>query len=92
MATSSRKPHSDYKGYVCERKSHHPDLPGHFVVLDRDKGGAWAFGGDGDRWAVMYEPSNDASSTLVTLPTKRSATDLMKHAAAGGNDADFGQN
>lgn len=84
MATSKRKPHNNNVGYVCELKSKHPKLPGYFVIYDRDAG----FDCDADyRWIVMHEPS----SCHVALPSLRSARDVMKHAAAGGDDVDFGQ-
>lgn len=81
---SKRKPHSGNSGYVSERKSNHPKLPGHFVIYDRNRGSEI----DADyRWVVMHEPSS-AHIALKNLPLARS---LMVSMAAGGNEADFGQ-
>lgn len=89
---SNRKPHNDWDGYVCERKSHHPQLPGHLIVLDRQRGGDWV--DSNERWVVFYEPAKECGfdQGIVGVPTKASAIDIMKHAANGGNDIDFGQN
>jgi hypothetical protein len=79
-----RKPHMNNAGYVTERKSKHPKLPGHFVVYDREAG----FEIDADeRWIVMHEPS----SYHIAVPSRRVAQLLMASMAAGGDDADFGQ-
>jgi hypothetical protein len=81
---SNRKPHMENAGYVTERKSRHPKLPGHFVVYDRDNG----FEIDADhRWIVMHEPS----SYHVAVSSRAHAQALMVAMAAGGDDADFGQ-
>lgn len=95
VPNSGRKPHNNYRGYVCERKSKHPKLPGHFIVLDAKDGGDWAFGGSELRWAVMYEPNiweTYRPATIVCMPTKISAIELMKAAASGSDECDFGQN
>lgn len=82
---SNRKPHMENDGYVTERKSKHPKLPGHFVVYDRENG----FDCDADdRWIVMHEPS----SAHVSVPTLASARALMVDMANGEDMADFGQN
>jgi hypothetical protein len=79
-----RKPHSKNAGYVTERTSRHPKLPGYFVVYDRDNG----FDCDaGDRWIVMHEPS----SHHVSLPSLAKARALMVDMANGSDIADFGQ-
>lgn len=87
-----RKPHNEYAGYVAERVSHHPKLPGHIVIYDRDADP----GPDIDaehRWIIAYEPSDARGSmTFVSLPSIRAARVLMKSTAAGADDADFGQN
>lgn len=71
-------------GYVTERKSHHPKLPGHFVVYDRKMG----FDCDADeRWIVMHEPS----SHHVAVSSLTKARELMVAMANGADDADFGQ-
>lgn len=83
---SNRKPHNDNAGYVCELKSRHPNLPGHFVIYDRDATPSPGIDAD-SRWIVMHEPS----SHHVAVPSLRDARALMKTMAAGGNDADLGQ-
>ena len=85
---SLRKPHSDTLGYVCELKSKHPKLPGHFVIVDRQKGGDWLDAPN--RW-VLVHMTGDACGCFVSLPTQADARALLKHMAGGGNDADFGQ-
>lgn len=88
---STRKPHNDLAGYVCELKSHHPKLPGHFTVFARDKGGDWVTGADGDRYAVAHIKTDDAMGCVVCLPNLPSARALMKDMAVGSDIADFGQ-
>ena len=83
---SVRKPHRGNAGYVCERKSKHPKLPGHFVIYDRDASPSPGIDAD-HRWIVMHEPS----SAHVAVASLRSARELMKAMADGSNDADFGQ-
>lgn len=83
---SSRKPHSHLAGYVCELKSKHPKLPGHFVVYDRDADPSPGIDAD-NRWIVMHEPS----SHFVACHSQKVARELMKAMAAGSDDADFGQ-
>ena len=91
---SQRKPHNHYAGYVCELKSKHAQLPGHFVVVDGYEQGCASKEGGDPRWYVMYEPTADCGNnpTLIGFSNQRSAREMMKHAAAGGNDGDFGQN
>jgi len=84
---SSRKPHNQNAGYVCERKSSHPKLPGHFVIYDRDANPSPGIDAD-DRWILMHEPS----SYHVSVRSLRLARELMSAMAAGGNDVDLGQN
>jgi len=87
-AMSNRKPHNHLPGYVCELKSHHPKLPGHFVVfrskdMDLDCGDC--------RYAVAHMPTADTMGALVGVGNLPSARAVMKDMAAGGNVADFGQ-
>jgi len=89
---SNRKPHNDLAGYVSERKSIHPRLPGHFAIFDRDKGGAWVTGEDGARWGVLHIKRDDTAGCVVTLSSLQSARGLMVDMARGSNVADFGQN
>lgn len=84
MNGSKRKPHSDNAGYVCELKSRHPKLPGHFVVYDATKTDLDQSSG---RWVCMHEPSG----YHICFDSQQSARDMMKHMAGGGNDGDFGQ-
>lgn len=51
---STRKPHNNLSGYVCELKSKHPKLMGHFVIFDKNKGGDWVTGMDGQRYGLVY--------------------------------------
>ena len=83
---SKRKPHNDNAGYVCEVKSHHPQLPGHFVIYDRDADPSPGIDAD-HRWIVVHEPSTHH----VAVVSKQSARALMKEMANGSNVADFGQ-
>lgn len=87
---STRKPHNHLAGYVCELKSHHPKLPGHFVVFARDKGGGWVTGTDGDRYAVMHINGGQCGA-MVCLPNLPSARAVMQDMAAGSNVADLSQ-
>ena len=83
--TTNRKPHAGNAGYTTERKSKHPQLPGYFVVYDRQRG----FEIDADeRWIVMHEPS----SHHVAVSSLEKARSIMVAAAEGSNDVDFGQN
>lgn len=82
---SARKPHNQNAGYVCELKSQHPQLPGHFVIYDRNQPNV-DIDAD-DRWILMHEPS----SYHVSVSSLRVARELMKAMAAGGNDVDLGQ-
>lgn len=82
---SARKPHNQNAGYVTERKSKHPKLPGHFVIYDREQPNVDI---DADeRWIVMHEPS----SYHVSCTSLRVAREVMEVMAAGGDDYDFGQ-
>ncbi len=83
---STRKPHSGNAGYVAERKSAHPRLPGHFVIYDRDANPSPALDAD-DRWIVMHEPG----SAMVSCRSLALARKVMVAMAAGGDDYDFGQ-
>lgn len=72
---STRKPHNDIAGYVCELKCKRP-CGGHVVIYDRNNGADWI---DGDeRWVVMHEPS----SLHVAVSSLTQARSLMKDAAA----------
>lgn len=84
--TTNRKPHANNAGYVTERKSHHPKLPGHFVVYDRDATPSPGIDAD-HRWIVMHEPS----SHHVAVASLKSARALMCDMAAGSDAADLGQ-
>lgn len=86
-AASIRKPHNDNAGYVCELKSKHPKLPGHFVIYDRDADPSPGIDAD-ERWILMHEPS----SHHVAIGSLKHARELMKAAAAGSDVIDFGQN
>lgn len=81
-----RKPHSENAGYVAERVSRHPKLPGHIVIYDRDADPAPGIDAT-HRWIVMHEPS----SHHVAVASLKAARSLMVHMANGGNDADLGQ-
>ena len=83
---SSRKPHSHLCGYVAERKSKHPKLPGHFVIYDRDANPSPGIDAD-HRWIVMHEPSGH----MVCVPGLPAARAIMYDMAAGGDCADLGQ-
>lgn len=88
---STRKPHNDLAGYVCELKSHHPKLAGHFVIFDKNKGGDWVTGEDGDRYGLMHlnGENNGGIICFKSLPNARS---IMKAMASGSDVGDFGQN
>lgn len=83
---SKRKPHNGLAGYVCELKSHHPKLPGHFVILDRDAEPSPGIDAD-HRWIVVHEPSTHH----VAVPSLRTARAIMKGMAHGENVVDLGQ-
>lgn len=83
---SKRKPHADNAGYVAERISRHPLLPGHFVIYDRDAEPSPGIDAN-ERWIVMHEPS----SYLVCVSNLPAAREIMCDMAAGGNIADLGQ-
>ena len=91
LTMSTRKPHNHLAGYICELKSKHPKLPGHFGIFARDKGGDWATGVDGDRYAVVHLKPDGTLGNAVCLPNLPSAREVMKDIASGGNIADFGQ-
>jgi len=84
--TNNHKPHMHNAGYVTERKSNHPKLPGHFVVYDRDANPSPGIDAD-ERWIVMHEPS----SYHVACPSLSKARDLMVAMAAGSDHVDLGQ-
>lgn len=88
---SNRKPHNDLAGYVCELKSRHPKLPGHFAIFARDKGGDWITGTDGDRYGVAHMKADDTVGCIVCMPNLPSARWLMKEMVSGSDVADFGQ-
>ncbi len=88
---SARKPHNDLAGYVCERKSHHPKLPGYFIIFDRDKGGDWVTGTDGSRWGLLHSKPNNTSGCVVCFSNLPTARAIMKDMCAGSDIADFGQ-
>jgi hypothetical protein len=81
-----RKPHMMNAGYVAERKSKHPKLPGHFVVYDREAKPAPDIDAD-ERWIVMHEPSG----VHIAVSSRRHAQQLMAAMADGSDEADFGQ-
>lgn len=83
---SIRKPHNGNAGYVCELKSRHPRLPGHFVIYDRDADPSPGIDAD-YRWIVAHEPSGH----LISVASLKSARALMKDMANGSDVADFGQ-
>lgn len=86
QANSTRKPHAGNAGYVTERKSKHPWLPGYFVVYDRDADPPPDIDAD-FRWIVMHEPSGYHVAAR-NLPAARA---LMVAMASGEDAADFGQ-
>lgn len=88
---SRRKPHNDLAGYVCERKSHHPKLPGHFAIFDKNKGGDWVTGDDGNRWGLLHIKTDDTSGCVVCFTNLPSARAVMVEMCDGSNIADFGQ-
>lgn len=81
-----RKPHNGNAGYVCELKSHHPKLPGHFVIYDRNAKPSPDIDAD-FRWVLMHEPS----SYHVAFKTLADARYAMKEMANGSNLCDMGQ-
>jgi hypothetical protein len=89
---STRKPHNNLAGYVCELKSKHPKLPGHFAIFARDKGGDWVTGtGRDERYAVLHIKPDNTPGCYVTMPNLPCSREVMKDMAAGGNIADLGQ-
>lgn len=88
---SRRKPHNDLAGYVCELKSKHPKLPGHFAIFDKKKGGEWVTGEDGQRYGLLHVRSDDTSGCVVCFSNLPSARAVMKDMANGSDIADFGQ-
>lgn len=88
---STRKPHNDLAGYVCERKSKHPKLPGHFAIFDKNKGGEWVTGSDGQRWGLLHIKPDGASGCVVCFTALPSARAVMVDMCNGSNVADFGQ-
>ncbi|MFY0540041.1 hypothetical protein [Nannocystis pusilla] len=80
------KPHAADAGYVAERKSNHPKLPGHFVIYDRDAEPPPDIDAD-DRWVVMHVPG----SAMVSCTNLRLAREVMAAMASGSDDFDFGQ-
>ena len=88
---STRKPHNDLAGYVCELKSKHPKLPGHFVIFDKNKGGEWITGSDGLRYAVIHAKPDDTFGCLIGFSSLPSARGVMKEMCAGSDIGDFGQ-
>ena len=76
---STRKPHNHLAGYICELKSKHPKLPGHFGIFARDKGGDWATGVDGDRYAVVHLKPDGTLGGVVCLPNLPSAREVEGH-------------
>lgn len=88
---SKRKLFNDAAGYVCQLKSKHPKLPGYFVIFDRNKGGDWVTGSDGERYGVIHGRPDGTLGCVVTVPNMSSARALMKAMAAGSNVCDLGQ-
>ena len=88
---SNRKPHNNLAGYVCERKSKHPKLPGHFAVFDKKNGGDWVTGTDGERWGVLHIKPDGEAGCVVCLTALPSARALMVDMAEGSDVADLGQ-
>ena len=88
MSKSKRKPHNDLAGYICELKSHHPKLPGHIVIVDREKGGDWLEAPD--RYVVVHM-NGDSVGCFVSVPRLPAARLFMKDVAKGGDSLDLGQ-
>lgn len=88
---SKRKPHNDLAGYVCERKSFHPKLLGYFVIFDKNKGGEWVTGEDGNRYAVLHIKEDDTSGCVITFTSLPTARAVMVDMTQGGDIGDFGQ-
>ncbi|MCL4473527.1 MAG: hypothetical protein M1455_06260 [Actinobacteria bacterium] len=66
---STRKPHNDVPGYVCELKA---TMGGHAVIYDRQRGADWI---DAEyRWIVMHEPS----TKHVAISSLSHARSIMK--------------
>lgn len=81
---ANRKPHRDLEGYVCERKSKHPRLPGHIVIFDRTKTNTI----DADyRWVVMSLPG----TYHVSVKSLSDARRIMQSVADGADTVDLGQ-
>lgn len=68
---STRKPHNNTQGYVCELKC---KLGGHIVIYDA-KYATWIDAAE--RWVVFHEPS----SLHVCVKTLATAREIMKHVA-----------
>jgi len=75
-------------GYVCERKSNHPKLPGHFIVLRAELAGLDV--GNECKYAVAH-CKGEQMGCFVGMTNLPSARALMYDMAAGGNVADLGQ-
>lgn len=88
---STRKPHNNLAGYVAERKSRHPKLPGYFAIFDRNKGGDWVTGSDGERYGVAHIQPDDSMGCVVCVSSMPTARAVMVDMAEGGNVADLGQ-
>lgn len=89
---TKRKPHNHLAGYVCERKSFHPKLPGYFCIFDKKNGGDWVTGTDGCRYGVLHIQPNEQAGCVITFTNLPSARAIMVEMATGGNIGDFGQN
>jgi hypothetical protein len=87
---SKRKPHSDSLGYVCERKSHHPKLPGYFAIFDKNKGGDWVTGTDGNRWGLIHIKPDDTMGCVVCFPNLPSARAVMVEMCNGSRPCRHG--
>lgn len=68
---STRKPHNNVEGYVCELKC---TLGGHIVIYDA-KYATWIDAAE--RWVVLHEPS----SLHVCVKTLSTAREIMKQVA-----------
>lgn len=91
-AQNKRKPHNNWLGYVTERKSRHPKLPGYFAIFDRDNGGDWVTGTDGERWGLLHIKTDNTCGGVCTFSSLPQARSFLYDAVDGGNVVDFGQN
>ena len=88
---NKRKPHAKLPGYVAERKSNHPKLPGHFVIFDRNNGGEIVTGSDGLRWGLCHMKTETEVGCVVCVSSLRTARALLYDMADGSDICDLGQ-